>query len=121
VRLEAQGRNCASAPDPDARGVRGGGGPVVPGAPAALPCMLSLDAIGASLDRHGVRWSRSDDAGGYVCNDLYLRLLHARASHEGEGPRPAPTVFVHVPTDAHRDAALPRALAEGLVAALAAL
>ena len=130
VRLERLARNRSSATDPDARGVRGEGRAVHPGGPEVLACPLPLEALGEVLARAGFSWSVSEDAGGYVCNDLYYRLLHAhhlgRTLREGApgagktGPHASapPTVFVHVPPDAHRMPGLARALAEGMVAAV---
>ncbi len=130
VRLERLARNRSSANDPDALGVRGEGRAVHPGGPEVLACPLPLEALGEVLARAGFSWSVSEDAGGYVCNDLYYRLLHAhhlgRTLREGApgagktGPHASapPTVFVHVPPDAHRMPGLARALAEGMVAAV---
>ena len=53
------------------------------------PVAFGLAALvaGVALFAAGIYSFASDDAGGYVCNDLFYRLLHAGA----------PTLFVHIP------------------------
>jgi pyroglutamyl-peptidase len=62
-----------------------------------------------ALASRGIDAERSDDAGGYVCNDLYYRLLHVLR---------VPALFVHVPDLPEDLGELPRALAESFVDAL---
>ncbi|MBX3273041.1 MAG: hypothetical protein KF729_22450 [Sandaracinaceae bacterium] len=88
LRLERVGRNRATSPHPDGRG-RVAIGPLVPGAPAVRAATLPLAPLAAALRAAGVEVEPSDDAGGYVCNDLYYRLLHAGAR----------ALFVHLPAD----------------------
>jgi pyroglutamyl-peptidase len=107
VRLEAWARNARGSEKPDARGRVGGGRPVVPGAPARLPATLRLAPVSRAMRAAGHAPRRSHDAGGYVCNDLYYRLLHARLR----------ALFVHVPADVDVSR-IARPLAEGVAASL---
>lgn len=107
--LEAWARNARRSRKPDASGRVGEGRPVVPGAPARLPASLRLGPVGRALRAAGHAPRRSHDAGGYVCNDLYFRLLHAGW----------PALFVHVPA-AVDVAKVARPLAAGLAASLRA-
>ncbi len=116
IRIESTGRNRSQSNEPDARGQIASVEIILESAPATLRSPLDLRAIGRSLDANGIRWRESDDAGGYVCNDLYFRLLDA---HRG-GAAP-PTAFVHVPLGADEIPRLRDALAEGMANALLAL
>lgn len=106
VRVERRGRNLCTSHQPDDRGDVRLGRALIGGAPAAL---LGLDPgpMHEALHARGITSEGSSDAGGYVCNDLYYRLLHAGV----------PTLFVHVPPDIRVDAAAD-ALAEGFTRAL---
>ncbi|MEZ4335383.1 MAG: hypothetical protein R3B82_02045 [Sandaracinaceae bacterium] len=88
IRVEHRGRNRGTSPHPDAAGRRVAGA-VIPGAPASRAATLPPDRVREALAAAGIATDTSDDAGGYVCNDLYYRLLHA-------GWR---TLFVHLPPD----------------------
>ena len=77
--------------------------------PELIASSIDVDALLAALSARGVEAERSDDAGGYVCNDLYHRLLHARI---------APTLFVHVPDLSEDLGELPRALCESFAGVL---
>lgn len=92
IRVERVGRNRGTSPHPDASGRRAKG-PVVPGAPAVLGATLPAAPVREALAAAGVATDASEDAGGYVCNDLYYRLLAA-------GRR---ALFVHVPEDLRID------------------
>lgn len=47
------------------------------GAPPELPSTLPLEAIAAGLTAGGLPFAHSDDAGGYVCNNLFFHLMAA--------------------------------------------
>jgi pyroglutamyl-peptidase len=111
VRIERVGRNRNTAPEADARGRRGQGAQIIEGGPDSIAAGVALAPLAHALTRHGIAWTYSDDAGGYVCNDLYYRVLALCD---------VPAVFVHVPKKAHESAKLSRALAEGMAAAIAA-
>ncbi|MCB9597113.1 MAG: pyroglutamyl-peptidase I [Sandaracinaceae bacterium] len=85
-RVEGVGRNRGAGRHADNAG-RIAGGPVVPGAPATRRATLPAAPVRQALFAAGIYSFASDDAGGYVCNDLFYRLLHAGA----------PTLFVHIP------------------------
>ena len=110
VRLERVGRNRTTAPEADARGKRGQGAQIIEGGPDAIAAGVALAPLAHALTKHAIPWAYSDDAGGYVCNDLYYRVLALCD---------VPTVFVHVPKNAHKTAKLSRALAEAMAAAIA--
>lgn len=65
------------------------GRPTVAGAPGALAATLDAAPIHAALAARGIPTEHSRDAGGYVCNDLFFRLLHARCR----------ALFVHLPAE----------------------
>jgi pyroglutamyl-peptidase len=114
VRVERRAHNRATAPEPDAAGRVCASEDAEPGGAASLATALDTDAIVCRLGAAGLACAPSDDAGGYVCNDLYYRLLTASARGDG----PAHVLFVHVPSDADQLAALPGALAAAVAAAL---
>jgi pyroglutamyl-peptidase len=91
--VEGCGRNLARSASPDIAGEVRAGKHAVPGAPARLLASFPRAPLLASLSAAGVGARRSEDAGGYVCNDLLYRLLHAAPSL-----RSRPMVgFVHIP------------------------
>jgi pyroglutamyl-peptidase len=88
VRVETAGRNWTHSASADARGsVRQGA--ILPAKAALLRTPLDPLPILRALTASAIHARLSDDAGGYVCNDLYFRLLAA-------GVR---AIFVHVPED----------------------
>jgi pyroglutamyl-peptidase len=109
VRVERGGRNLATDPAPDGDGTIRLGLEAIPGGPPLRQTVLPVATVVEHLRAAGIDAIASDDAGGYVCNDLYYRLL-------GE---PLPVLFVHVPEDADRRPGLGHALAEALAAGFA--
>lgn len=105
IRVETRGRNLCATSEPDAEGRVKTNEPLLKGAPEFINTRLAPQRIVDILVAHKIDARLSDDAGGYVCNDLYFRLLHAQA---------IPVVFVHIPTNAHEIAELPTALAHAL-------
>jgi pyroglutamyl-peptidase len=114
VRVERRALNRATAPDPDGAGRVCADEDAVPGGATSLATGLDTELIVSRLGAAGLACAPSDDAGGYVCNDLYYRLL--AAASRGEGPEHI--LFVHVPLDADRLVTLPGALAAAVAAAL---
>jgi pyroglutamyl-peptidase len=114
VRIERRAKNRATAHEPDAAGRVCAAEEAEPGGAESLATPLDADAFVQHLESDGFACAPSDDAGGYVCNDLYYRLLSAAARGEG----PAHVLFVHIPSDADRLAPLPGALASAIVDAL---
>lgn len=105
IRVETRGQNRCATTEPDAEGRVRLNEPLIKNAPEFINTRLVPQRIVDVLVAHKIDARLSDDAGGYVCNDLYYRLLHAEA---------IPVVFVHIPTNAHEIAALPNALAHAL-------
>lgn len=114
VRIERRAHNRATAREPDAGGRVCAAEDAEPGGAVSLTTTLDADAIVNDLESAGLACAPSDDAGGYVCNDLYYRLLAAAA--RGDGPNHV--LFVHVPSEADRLVALPGALARAVATAL---
>ena len=105
-RLERLAHNRSSSEAFDNAGVQASG-TIVEGAPATLASRLPLDAIALALGTQGVPFYFSEDAGGFVCNDLFFRVLHAERDLTLCG-------LIHVPP-------LERLAEEKLVAAGAAI
>lgn len=99
LRLERQALNGSRPGRPDAFGRSQGPGPIEAAAPAAYASSLPLGALHRALAAAGLPVGWSDDAGGYVCNDLFFRTRH---SLEREGAS-LPCGFVHLPPAAERD------------------
>lgn len=115
IKVEQVARNRCTAGDPDNAGTCREGEPIEAAGPALARTTIDAERVVAALDAAGIACSLSEDAGGYVCNDLYYRLLRAQA----QGTSPA-VLFLHVPQDADRSPQLPGALARALAIALAA-
>jgi pyroglutamyl-peptidase len=92
VTLESTARNRVSTGRPDFTGACASSDQISAGAAAIFPTRLPLREISVALAEHGVRLARSDDAGDYICNLLFYRLMEFA---ESGGPRVAG--FVHVP------------------------
>lgn len=100
ITLETLARDALSADREDAAGVIHEASSIV-GDGVNVPTRLPIDAMEAALRRAGIPVTRSDDAGGYLCN--YVFALSARGLVDGFAP--AVTGFVHVP---HAREALPK-------------
>jgi pyroglutamyl-peptidase len=114
VRVERRARNQATAAAADAAGRSCAGVLAEAGGEPALLTSLDADAIARDLVAAGLECVPSDDAGGYVCNDLYYRLL--AAARRGEAP--SRILFVHLPENAAEQSALPEALARAVARAI---
>lgn len=106
LRVERCARNRATSLDADARGEVRAGRPAIDGAPDTLETPLDADGFARALHERGVAAVVSDDAGGYVCNDLYFHLLDAARLGKGPGR----VLFVHIPGEP--DARASRAILE---------
>jgi pyroglutamyl-peptidase len=92
ITLESTARNRVATDRPDIGGICSGGDCVSAGGPAVRPTRLPLRAISTGLRMADVPMARSDDAGEYMCNLVFYRLIeHA----ESGGARVAG--FIHVP------------------------
>ncbi|WP_395665922.1 peptidase C15 [Methylocella sp.] len=110
IGVETRALNRAGPLRPDAAGRRAPSPLVEPGGPAARRALWPAAQIAASLRRAGFAAALSNDAGDYLCNELfYLSLGRAGA---------APVGFIHVPPP--RRLGGPSALAEAGVAAILA-
>jgi pyroglutamyl-peptidase len=117
VTVEARAHNACTTSAPDNAGASRIGRPIAATGAPTLDTPLDVELVVGELVRAGIDAASSKDAGGYVCNDLYYRLLEA--AERGVGPRWI--VFVHVPEGADEQVELPRALAAGMLAALRAM
>lgn len=91
-RLERVARNSHGAARPDQAGDLPSTAQVCAG-PDLLPSTLPLDLIAARLEEAGLPVEWSDDAGGYLCNTVFM----LSAAHACAGLRPQMVGFVHVP------------------------
>lgn len=116
VRIERQARNLSSATAPDAAGRLCADVVIESGGHDALLTSLDADAIASEIAATGIACAVSEDAGDYVCNDLYYRLL--AAARRGEAP--SRILFVHIPENAAELTDLPTTLARAVAKALQA-
>jgi pyroglutamyl-peptidase len=93
LRIERRARNVASTTAPDIDGCTWAAGCISPGAVASLGGRAPFARLLTAARAAGVPVRLSDDAGTYLCNYAYWRVLEATAA----APQPPPTVFVHVP------------------------
>ncbi|MEX2629312.1 MAG: GNAT family N-acetyltransferase [Tistlia sp.] len=104
IRLERRARNGSRPDRPDAAGRCQPPGPILEGAPASYGSTLPLGALFRALEAAAVAVGWSDDAGGYVCNDLFFRIRHAVEQRLGEQRLgELPCGFLHVPPAAEAD------------------
>jgi pyroglutamyl-peptidase len=95
IHVERVARNAYSAARPkDNLGREPPRGDVVPAGRPEIPSGLPVDAILAALRREGLHAEASDDAGGYLCNECFYRLM-TLGSPAGKAIRARG--FVHVP------------------------
>jgi pyroglutamyl-peptidase len=92
IQLESTARNRAAQDRPDVSGACGASPQLTPGGPTAFPTRLPFAQIASALAAARIPLGRSDDAGEYICNLLFYRLM-AHAEMHG----PAVAGFVHVP------------------------
>ncbi len=88
VTLESTARNAVATDRPDFAGACAGSACVDEQGPQIHPTRLPLTDIVSALRRAGIPVARSDDAGDYLCNMLFYRLMAAG---------PAVSGFIHVP------------------------
>jgi pyroglutamyl-peptidase len=95
VSIETRAVNRASLLHPDARGGTAERLQILPGAPQFLCSTFPSVEIAAALERAGIAYRISNNAGKYICNQaLYLSLAHGGARQVG---------FIHVPHPARRN------------------
>lgn len=91
-RLERTARNAQAARKPDNAGRMPAEHRICAG-PETLPSGLPLDRIAETLAAAGLPYEFSDDAGGYLCNMVFM----LSSAHACDGFAPSMTGFVHVP------------------------
>ena len=87
---ETTAKNIMNARIPDNAGFQPRELPIRKGCPAALYSTLPLEMILEVLTALGIPCEMSGDAGEFVCNTLFYRMLH-------HASRKIPTGFIHVP------------------------
>ena len=90
--LESTARNRVAVDRPDFTGAVSPNDKINPEGPPIFPTRLPLRDISEALQRARVPMARSDDAGDYLCNLLFYRLMEFA---ETGGPKVAG--FIHVP------------------------
>lgn len=103
--------NLQDASIPDNAGSQPRGAPVIAEAPHEYSVPLPVEVIAAAVAAAGIPARISDNAGRYVCNDLYYRVQHRLSAEPGQ----LPALFVHVP----RHGMAPAVIAEALKIAIA--
>jgi len=83
------------AKPPDNKGQRPPREKIVPGGAEQFETQLPVDAILAGLKKAGLAASVSEDAGGYLCNECFYRLMAAKT--ESKDKAIVARGFVHVP------------------------
>ena len=91
--LETTAGNARSTGTPDNDGITPDDPSIDPQGPAALPTTADAEALLASLHARGIDAHLSDDAGDYLCNFTYYRLLRWIGADQPW----IPALFVHVP------------------------
>lgn len=81
MRFETNAVNLENGTDND--GETRSGSEVVEGGPSALPDRLPEDVMSAAMEQGGYATTVSDDAGDYLCNHLFYRLMYY-AEYEAE-------------------------------------
>lgn len=92
VTLESTARNVVATDRLDFTGATSPRDRVSVEGPGILPTRLPLREISLALQRENVPMARSDDAGDYLCNLLFYKLMEFA---EAGGPKVAG--FIHVP------------------------
>lgn len=91
VSIEKRSRNRDAYLRPDELGARPRGEPVLEGSLDVLETRLPADAIAAAVRAVDVDARVSHDAGSFLCNHVYHRLLHASSTSGFDA------LFVHLP------------------------
>jgi pyroglutamyl-peptidase len=105
VTLESIARNTVAVDRPDHTGACAAGACVVDAGPDTYPTRLPIAEISRALAKAGIPVSPSDNAGDYLCNLMFYRLVE-RAERGG----PQIVGFVHLP---YLDTQVARLAAQG--------
>jgi pyroglutamyl-peptidase len=95
IGVERCARNLDDYRNPDEAGAHPRGEPIVPGAPATLRTTIPAEAVATAIRNCGVPALVSEDAGTFLCNHLYYRLLHHASTRSSEEAFRA--IFLHLP------------------------
>lgn len=93
IRLETTAWNELDFTIPDNAGRQPLSQPIIPGAPASLASTLPLEKIHARLTDLGHEVCFADDAGRYLCNQVFFVARHFL----GQQPIEIPAGFIHLP------------------------
>ena len=91
VTPEKYARNFLSARLPDNAGIRPEDGPVLPGFPEILETPVAAETLAEELSLGGLPLRLSENAGSFVCNETYYRILLALMDTQTQA------LFIHVP------------------------
>ncbi len=91
LRLEVTARNRDTSTFPDNAGEVRANVPIRPDGPALLPSRLRVKTLLERLTQEGYEVRLSEDAGGYLCNHVFYRLVDDLPDDRVAG-------FVHVPS-----------------------
>lgn len=105
--LETTARNQLGHGRPDASGALATSTHLIDGAPATYPSRLPLREIETGLKQADLPVAPSEDAGDYICNLFFYRLM----THAAEKGAPRVGGFIHVP---YLDEQIPRLARAGL-------
>lgn len=96
IEVERIARNgYHAAKPPDNNGKRPSREKIVPDGAEQFPTQLPVDAILAALEKAKLAAGASKDAGGYLCNECFYRLMAAKTEAGDKGI--AARGFMHVP------------------------
>ena len=90
-RVETQGRNRVGVDRADAAGAFHPGALISEQGPALAAARAPVAAMVAAIEREGLPAEASSDAGDYLCNYVFYRLLTETPAR--------PTAFLHLPPD----------------------
>jgi pyroglutamyl-peptidase len=91
-RVEQTARNLLAFGGPDNSGVQIENEPIVHDGPGALASTICCDSVQSALSKTGVASLLSDDAGGFLCNQLFYLMAHRSLE---TGPKVG---FLHLPS-----------------------
>lgn len=104
IQIERLARNGYHPVKPrDNKGQRPPRERIVPDGAEQIPTQLPVDAIRAKLEEAKLTAGASDDAGGYLCNECFYRLMAVKDAAGAEGI--VSRGFMHVPRVGERNAA----------------
>lgn len=117
IHVERVARNgYHPAKPPDNKGVRPQRAQIIEGGAEQIPTQVPVDAILTALSAAHLSAAASDDAGGYLCNECFYRLM--ALSLPADATRIAARGFIHVPRVGERNAAGGRYALEDLTRAV---